>query len=308
MLTPEQIKNHHFRSAGKGLYRSEDVDAFFAQAAQALEKSQESAAELQKNGDELYQRVEALANALNQMRAERELIQKTMISAQKAADELTGQAREESARLLREAQAEAERLRREAREEAAALLGGAKREAEKMLMESQAHAESLQARAKARAEALFEEARGKAQQELMRISAETQREQQELARLRQEAARFRGGLLDAVARQMELIEHMPFEEAGARGQEPEEAQPAPKPVKPSVAFPAAPLPAAPLEEAGGGKQEPVEAKPEPEPEPAPPPPEPPHPAAEKAPDLFAELTEAWGEPGGSEDRFLLSGV
>jgi cell division septum initiation protein DivIVA len=296
MLTPEQIKNHHFRSAGKGLYRSEDVDAFFAQAAEALEKAQESAAELQKNGDELYQRVEALANALNQMRSERELIQKTMISAQKAADELTGQAREESARLLREAQAEAERLRREARDEAAALLGGAKREAEKMLMEAQAHAENLQARAKARAEALFEEARGKAQQELVRISAETQREQQELARLRQEAARFRGGLLDAVARQMELIEHMPFEEAGDRGQGAGEAK--------MVAKPAL-VPAAPLEEA---KQEPVEAKPEPEPEPAPPMPEPPRPAAEKAPDLFAELTEAWGEPGRSEDRFQLNGV
>ena len=262
MLTPEQIRNHRFRSAGKGLYRSEDVDAYMVQAAEACQAASAGSAELQKSNDELYQRVEALANALNQMRAERELIQKTMITAQKAADELTAQAQEEGAQLLREAQSEAERLRREAGDEKAALVGNAKREAEKLLLESQAHAENLQARAKARAEALFEEARGKAQQELVRISAETQREQQDLERLRLEAARFRTGLLDAVARQMELIEHMPFEESGSRVQEAGDEAPAPaqKPKKvKSAAIPAAP----PL-------PEPVpEPLPEPEPDPDP---------------------------------------
>ncbi|MDR0531986.1 MAG: DivIVA domain-containing protein [Oscillospiraceae bacterium] len=220
MPTPEQVKKHSFRSAGKGLYRSEDVDPYFKEVAQAYAAAAEHEAELQKSNDELYQRVEALANALNQLRAERELIQKTMILAQKAADEISGRAKEESEKLTAGARAEAERLRKESREEAAKLLGAAKAEVDKMLLETQAQAENIQAQAKARAETLFEEARAKAQQELTRISGETQREQQTLQRLRQETAVFRNRLLDLVSRQMELIEQIeePIQEAGNRRQ------------------------------------------------------------------------------------------
>jgi len=231
MLTPEQVKKHHFRSAGKGLYRSDEVDAYLAEVAEALEQAGDGAAELQKNNDELYQRVEALANALNQLRAERELIQKTMILAQKSADELTSHAQEESTRLLREAKEETERQRRTALEEAEGLVADGQREVEKRLLESQARAENILAQSKAKADSLFEEARSKAQQELIRISAETQREEQAVARLRQEGARFRNHLIEAVAQQMEFIEKLPFddEEPGDRDQGAGEAKPEPKP-------------------------------------------------------------------------------
>jgi len=233
MLTPEQIKKHSFRSAGKGLYRSEDVDAFLKEAADAYAKTQESTAErtaeLQKNNDELYQRVEALANALNQLRAERELIQKTMILAQKAAEDIAAKAQEESDLAIREAKAEAERLRRESQSEASALLRSSKAEAEKQLLEAQAQAENILAQAKARADSLFEEARGKAQAELVRISGEVQRGEQELVQIRQQTSRFRGDLLSAVARQMELIEQMPDDD-----QEPDVRVPAAAEPKPQI--------------------------------------------------------------------------
>jgi len=220
MLTPDQIKKHSFRSAGKGLYRSEDVDAFLREAAEAYAQNQEDAAqgtaELEKNNEELYQRVEALANALNQLRAERELIQKTMILAQKAAEDITAKAQEESDRATREAKDAAERLRRGSQDESSALLRTTRAEMEKLLLETQAQAENIQAQAKARAESLFEEARGKAQAELVRVSGETQRAQQDLARIKQETARFREDLLSAVARQMEFIEQMPDEETGCQ--------------------------------------------------------------------------------------------
>ena len=209
MLTPEQIKKHNFRSAGKGLYRSEDVDAFLQEAAEAYAKTREEASEQKKNNDELYQRVEALANALNQLRAERELIQKTMIVAQKAAEDITAKAEAESERTTREAKTEAERLSRESQAEASLLVRSAKAEAEKLLLETRAQAENIQAQAQARADSLFEEARAKAQTELVRISGEIQKQEEELLQIRKETARFRSELLNAVARQMELIEQMP---------------------------------------------------------------------------------------------------
>ena len=133
MLTAAQIRSYTFRSAGKGLYRSEDVDTFktevvafiekindlFLKKQQNAEKAARENEELHKMNDDLYQRVEALANALNQLRAERDLIQKTLIHARNAADDLTGQARGESETLLREAKEEAARLLRAAQEEAA---------------------------------------------------------------------------------------------------------------------------------------------------------------------------------------------
>ena len=269
MLTPEQIRKHSFRSAGKGLYRSEDVDAFLKEAAEACAKTQENAEELQKNNDGLYQRVEALANALNQMRAERELIQKTMILAQKAAEEITAKAQEESDRATGDARAEAARLRQESQDEASTLLRTTKAEMEKLLLETQAKAENIQAQAKARAESLFEEARGKAQAELVRISGETQRAQQALVQIRQETARFREDLLNAVARQMDLIEQMPDEEAGTRthpaGRMEAAAEPAPQPQITLVKAPVEPA---------------KEEKPAPEPVPEPIPIAQPIPAAE----------------------------
>jgi len=236
MLTPEQVKKHRFRSAGKGSYYSDDVDGFMKEVAEAFEKAGGGAAELQKSNDELYQRVEALANALNQLRAERDLIQKTMILAQKAADELTSHAQEEGARLLQEAKEESERQRGEARSEAEALVAEAQREVEKRLLESQARAENILAQSKAKADSLFEEARSRAQQELIRISAETQREEQACARLKQEGARFRNQLIEAVAQQMEFIEKLPFDE-----------EPAPAPTEPAAPA-AGPVDAGPAQE------------------------------------------------------------
>jgi len=206
MLTPEQIKTHKFRSAGKGLYRSDEVDAFFKDAAKTLKKTRENEAELQKSNDELYQRVEALANALNQMKAERELIQKTMITAQKSADELTEKARAESEKLAGDAKAQAETKLRDARREAETLQGNARREAEKLVLEAQAQAENLQAKARVKAEKLFEEARATAQEELMSISAQAQREQQSLTRLREESETLRGKLLGMLDQYKALIE------------------------------------------------------------------------------------------------------
>ena len=282
MLTPEQVKKHHFRSAGKGLYRSDEVDEYMEEVAGAFEKAAGGTAELKKNNDELYQRVEALANALNQMRAERELIQKTMILAQKAADELTASAREESTRLLQEARDDAERQRMAAREQAGELTAQTQREVDKLLLEAQAHAENILANSRAKAESLFEAARSKAQQELIRISAETQREQQAFARLKQEGARFRNSLLDAVAQQMEFIEKLPFDE---------ESKPEPAPKSEPEPIPApepAPIPAP--------EPEPVPEPapiPEPEPEPEASPPDPQY--LNPDVDILAEL-EALEDP------------
>ncbi|MDR2525689.1 MAG: DivIVA domain-containing protein [Oscillospiraceae bacterium] len=212
MLTAEQIKTHAFRSAGKGLYRSEDVDAFMEEASAALREAQKNAEELQQSNDELYQRVEALANALNQLRAERELIQKTMIHARKAADEMTAQSQEESEHLRRGAAAEAEKLRTTAQEEAAALRFGAREEMERLVQEAKVKSEMALSQARRQADTIVEEANGRAEQDKARLQAEIRAEQQELTRLQSETGRFRTFLQEIFNRQMALTEQLPIYE------------------------------------------------------------------------------------------------
>ncbi|MDR2647816.1 MAG: DivIVA domain-containing protein [Oscillospiraceae bacterium] len=232
MLTSEQIRNHTFKSAGKGLLKSEDVDAFLEEAAAALESQQASNAELQQSNAELYQRVEALAGALNQLRSERELIPKTMILAQKTAEELSLQAQEESDRLRREAQTQAEHLGRTSREEASALVANATSEAEKILREAQGQAELALSRARAKADALLEEAGGKAEKERVRLAVLIEQEQGELLRMQRETDKFRTMLLGLYAQQIGVIESLP--KADLPKEEPQPVPVRPKPIPPAV--------------------------------------------------------------------------
>jgi len=263
MLTPEQIKAHKFRVIGKGAYDSADVDSFFQEAVGAFVSAQENASQLQKNNDELYQRVEALANALNQLRAERDVIQKTMIAAQKMADELTSKTQEETDKLRAQAKLDAEEM-----------LGQAQAEVETLALAAQAQAETLQAKARAHAEKLFEEARTKAQEELVTIAAKTQREEQELARLRGQSAKLRNTLLDALAAQMKIIEQMPAEDE-------EEQQAAALPQ--SFVFEVEPEPQEQPQEEPEEPEEQSQQEPEVELEP------------EDENDIFAQLKAQWSE-------------
>ncbi|MCL2445836.1 MAG: DivIVA domain-containing protein [Oscillospiraceae bacterium] len=168
-MTPEQIKAHKFRSAGKGLYRSDDVDAFFQESVAAFVKTQEENAQLQSQAsqlqtayDELFQKTEKLADALSQMKGEREIIQKTLITAQQLADDMTDKARAEADTLVANARTQAEQTKAAAQQQVGDITLQAKAAAENALARARVQADDMVADAQVKVQVqqqLFNQAR-----------------------------------------------------------------------------------------------------------------------------------------------------
>lgn len=159
-MTPEQIKAHKFRSAGKGLYRSDDVDAFFQESVAAFVKTQEENAQLQAQAgqmqgayDELFQKTEKLADALSQMKGEREIIQKTLITAQQLADDMTEKARAEADTLLANARKQAEQTKATAQQQVGDITLQAKATAENTVARARVQAEDMVTQAQVKVQA-----------------------------------------------------------------------------------------------------------------------------------------------------------
>lgn len=96
-LTPDEVLQQTFKERFKG-YDVSEVDAF-------LEKVMASLAELHAERDELALRLEQRAEEPG----DAELLTRTLVTAQRAADETLAQAQEEADRMLEDARADAAR-------------------------------------------------------------------------------------------------------------------------------------------------------------------------------------------------------
>jgi DivIVA domain-containing protein len=146
-LTASQISGASFRTARKG-YDPDEVDAFLAEAARALEAAQQQAtameararaavARLQEAGSERdAEATGAVApttpGGLPVSQDDAETISRTLLLAQRTADTTVSDARVEADRLVAEARAEADRTLDSAREMAADLLSDARAEARRV--------------------------------------------------------------------------------------------------------------------------------------------------------------------------------
>ncbi|MCL2194597.1 MAG: DivIVA domain-containing protein [Oscillospiraceae bacterium] len=209
-MTPEQIKAHKFRSAGKGLYRSDDVDAFFQESVAAFVKTQEENAQLQAQSaqmqaayDELFAKTEKLADALSQMKGEREIIQKTLITAQQLADDMAEKARVESDALVANARAQAEQTK-----------AAAQQQVGDITLQAKAAAENTLARARVQAEDMVADAQVK-----------VQAQQQLINQAKQEMCTMRLRLLDLVEQIPQDDSMLPTIELTADDIEPAQPQP-----------------------------------------------------------------------------------
>lgn len=144
MMTPSQLRQYEFKSAGRNAYKAEDVDSFFAEVLISYER-------MYRENSELIKRVSLLADRLEQYKNDEVDIKQAVLSAQKAADI-----------IVRDAQAASE----DAKLEAEAILAAAKGEAQiiKSDAEKQAIADSdlLMSMARDKAEDILNKAKEKA--------------------------------------------------------------------------------------------------------------------------------------------------
>lgn len=121
-LTPEDVRNRRFKTAFRG-YDETEVDTF-------LDEVEVELTRLLGNEDELRKRLEAAQSAPPpqpvQSEAE-EMLRRTLLLAQRTADETVASAQAEAERLTGDARAQAAALVQQAQEQAAAAIGDLER-------------------------------------------------------------------------------------------------------------------------------------------------------------------------------------
>ena len=198
MLTPVQIKSYRFQSAGRGLYKSDEVDQFF-------EKVSASYEHIFRENSELVKRVSLLAEKIEEYRKDEELIKKTLIVAQRKADELENEAAAASRKRIADADREAEEKLLAAQTKAGEILRSAEASASQQLSAAAGKAELLKMNAEETAEARLAEAQAKVDAMLGGLQKELTEEKEALKRIRYESKFFRKKLTDSYNEQLQRI-------------------------------------------------------------------------------------------------------
>jgi len=129
MLTPLDIQKKEFRRALRG-YNIEEVDSFLDRVTQDYES-------LYKENLDQTERLAQAEQNIARYREIEEVLKKTMILAQKNADELRCNTEKESQLMLDRARIEVDQLTREAEQEAVAIIEKAERQAAAMISEAE---------------------------------------------------------------------------------------------------------------------------------------------------------------------------
>lgn len=224
MLTPDVVKSKSFQATGRGAYRAEDVDGFFAEVSASYEQ-------MFKENGELIKKISILANKVEQYKEEEDSLRKALISAQTLADKIVKDARESVEGTLEKAEADAEEMRAKATAEAEEIVAKAKAEADAVVLQSKKDADDI----------------------LGAVNRKVMKESLEFEMLQKKAAEFRANLLSLYKEHLGLINSIPeyVEKEMPAPEKAEEPQAEAEPEVPAEEVPAEPeaqeVPAEPAE-------------------------------------------------------------
>lgn len=180
MLTPDVVKSKSFQATGRGAYRAEDVDGFFAEVSASYEQ-------MFKENGELIKKISILANKVEQYKEEEDSLRKALISAQTLADKIVKDARESVEGTLEKAEADADEMRAKASAEAEEIVAKAKAEADAVVLQSKKDADEI----------------------LGSVNRKVMKESLEFEMLQKKAAEFRANLLSLYKEHLGLINSIP---------------------------------------------------------------------------------------------------
>jgi cell division initiation protein len=141
-VTSREINEKQFHDAWRG-YNQEEVDDFLDKIAETLDQLERENAALQERLRELDQMVEA-------SRSTEEMLKKTLVTAQKAAEEAIATAKQKAERLVTEAEERAQRAREELKERVATAEEEVRMRAAKAEEETRARAAQIESEQAAR--------------------------------------------------------------------------------------------------------------------------------------------------------------
>lgn len=180
MLTPGDIKKADFSKAGRGAYKSMEVDAF-------LDEVYTSYAQLYKENGELIKKLQLLADRVESYRQDEDSIRSALLTAQRMADS-----------IMKEANDKSEQLNQASTEKAKQMLDNAKAQADQTLQSAQEESTRLIDNAKKDSQRMLENAKH-----------EITHEKKTLERMQKEVSAFRTRLMELYKSHVEMINHLP---------------------------------------------------------------------------------------------------
>lgn len=211
MITPSQIKDKVLSTASHG-YDIDETNAFIAEI-------EESFSAIYDENKELYRKMEILAAKIEEYRAEEDSIKDTLLTAQKAASQVTKEAKDKADELLSEsaqtvqktvldAKEKAEKIVSEAREYTAELTKEKTEAANAIISEASEKAEKEIHDAKADSAALLNEAKRISEELLTKAKEEKEYYESLTAKMKEEAESFKAQLVSLYGAQLEKLEDM----------------------------------------------------------------------------------------------------
>ena len=202
MMTPSQLKEYEFKTAGRNAYKADDVDDFFAEVAANYTKM------FHENG-ELVRRVGLLADRLEKFKKEEEEIKSAVVSAQRAADIIVRDAKNSVA----DAESEAEAVLAAAKSEADLIKSDAEKQAiadsELLLSMTRDKAQEIIKKAKEEAQEILLKANSTAKDAMGAATRTMTSESLHFEMLKKEVSEFKSSILSQYKSHIELISKLP---------------------------------------------------------------------------------------------------
>lgn len=202
MMTPSELREYEFKSAGRNAYKTEDVDNFLGEVAVAYEK-------IFRENAELVKRVGLLADRLEQFKQDEDQIKQAVIGAQRAADIII----KEAETSVEDSKAEAEAIIAAAKGEADIIKADAEKQAiadsDLLLSIARDKAEDIISKAKEEAHSVLIEANNSAKDTIGNATRTITSESLHYEMLKKEVSEFRASILAQYKTHIELISKLP---------------------------------------------------------------------------------------------------
>ena len=190
MITADDVRNVTFSRAARG-YKINEVDDFLEQVIDSIEQ-------MKKDQADLLQKIEVLADRIQEYRNDEDSIRSALLTAQKSADKILKDANEEKERLLADARQQADDAVRLSQEKSINIATETREKVSQVLSEAKEKSSKIMADAKAQSEQMLETS-----------IAGCKQEKEYLDYLKEQEISFRQQLVEMYKKQFELLKKGP---------------------------------------------------------------------------------------------------
>lgn len=213
MLTANEIRSYELRKGAMGGYRAEDVEILKEDVAVTVEQ-------LTAQNQESLKKIEVLAQKIEEYRQDEASIHEALLKAQKMADQLLKDAKQEAEKVVAEAEKKASEIINSAQFKADSTISEAEAAVADLATESKAKAEQLLTNASLESETMLRDAKATVELQLadakeksvrMMEAAKRSVEQQQALfdSIKGEIGKFRANILSLYAEQVEKVKQIP---------------------------------------------------------------------------------------------------